>query len=270
MARLIRVLLVFLLAALGTTLPRVVLADPPVIGIVVMHGKGSSPNGPVSGLASALAAKGYLVANLEMPWSGRRGYDVGVSAAEAEVEAALAGLRDKGAQKLFVAGHSQGGVFAIHFATGHALDGVIAITPGGSVGSKVFREKLGASMARARAAVAAGKGEDVMEFLDHEGSRGTWPVHAKAAVYLQWFDPQGAMNLARAVPMVRPQTPVLWLVAKHDYPGLRKMNIPLYQRLPANPLTVLYQPDSNHLGAPTASIDEILRWTREVANAPRH
>jgi predicted esterase len=86
-----------------------------------MHGKGGSPTKYVSELASSLEGKGYLVANLEMAWSGRRNYDVSVSAAEKEVELALASLRSKGAQELFVAGHSQGGMFALHFGGNNRL-----------------------------------------------------------------------------------------------------------------------------------------------------
>lgn len=58
----------------------------PKIGIVIMHGKGGSPSKHVSDLASNLEGKGYLVANIEMPWSGNRNYDVSVSDAENEVE----------------------------------------------------------------------------------------------------------------------------------------------------------------------------------------
>lgn len=128
------------------------------MGIVLMHGKGGSPERHVSALASSLEGQGFLVANLEMPWSGRRGYDVSVTTAEMEVEAALQSLREKGAQKLFVAGHSQGGLFVLYFGGRHAVDGVIAIAPGGNVGSAVFREKLAASVEAARTLIAAGKG----------------------------------------------------------------------------------------------------------------
>jgi triacylglycerol esterase/lipase EstA (alpha/beta hydrolase family) len=114
-------------------------APSSAIGVVVMHGKGGSPAGRVSTLASSLERKGYLVANLEMPWSARREYDVGVDVAESEIEAALASLRAKGANKVFVAGHSQGGLFALgarlpgrllrfHPAE-HRLDSLIAAVP---------------------------------------------------------------------------------------------------------------------------------------------
>ncbi|HEY5682364.1 MAG TPA: alpha/beta hydrolase, partial [Sulfuricaulis sp.] len=156
------------LCALSLVLPVKAMSDTPKIGIVIMHGKGGSPTKTVSELAGALEKKGYLVANLEMPWSGNREYDASVTAAEEQVEAALSSLRGKGAQKVFVAGHSQGGVFTLHFAGKHIVDGIICIAPGGSVASKVFREKLGNSMARARQMVADGKGDEKSQFEDYE------------------------------------------------------------------------------------------------------
>ena len=176
------------------------------IGIVLMHGKGGSPMRHVLDLVSPLEGQGYLVANLEMPWSGGRDYDVPVSAAEAEVEAVLSSLRSKGAQKVFVAGHSQGGLFALYFGARHALDGVIAIAPGGSVGSSLFREKLGESVQLARRLVAEGKGSEKARLSDYEGSKGTYPIMAPPVAYLTWFDPQGAMNQLEAVQGMNPAT----------------------------------------------------------------
>lgn len=43
----------------------------------------------------------------------------------------------------------------------------------------------------------------------------------------------------------------------------------MFRELPANPLTRLYEPSSDHLGAPSASADEIVRWTKEVGGAPK-
>ena len=100
------VAIVAAIVAVGITHSSTAQTRSPVIGIVIMHGKGGSPMWHVPGLASSLAGKGYLVANLEMPWSGKRDYDVNVGAALGEVESALDTLRGKGAQKLFVAGHS--------------------------------------------------------------------------------------------------------------------------------------------------------------------
>ncbi len=238
---------------------------PEKIGIVVMHGKGGSPDRHVDSLAAGLERKGYLVANLQMPWSGKRDYDKDVTAAEQEVSAALDTLRSNGAKKVFVAGHSQGGTFAVHYASKYPIDGVIPIAPGGNVGSANFREQLGATVELARKQIADGKGNELGRFMDYEGSRGTSPVIATATTYLTWFDPDGAMNLLKSARALPPGLPVLLIVPRHDYPGLLRAKQANYGALPGNPLTRLYEPNSDHLGAPRASIDEIVRWTAEVA-----
>ncbi len=242
-------------------------ASPVKLGIVLMHGKGGSPTAYVSSLASSLEEQGFLVANLEMPWSGKRDYDVNVSTAEKEVESALNSLRDKGARKLFVAGHSQGGLFALYFGGKHALDGVIAIAPGGNVAVPIFREKLGESVNLARKLVAEGKGEEKAKFLDFENAKGTYPVVAPPSAYLTWFDPEGAMNQTKAVRNMNPAVPVLFIGPTNDYPGLRGVKQQMFDALPKNPRTKLYEPNSSHLNAPSASIKEIVEWTAAVASA---
>lgn len=239
-------------------------SSPAKIGVVIMHGKGGLPTGLVADLASFLEAKSYLVANIEMPWSKRRQYDVDVGAAEKEVEGALAGLRRNGATRLFVVGHSQGGLFALHCGGTHAVDGVIAIAPGGNVANRLFRQNLGESVERARTLIAEGKGNEKAGFSDFEGSRGTFPVMSTPLAYLSWFRPDGAMNQSDAAKRVK--VPVLYIAPTGDYPGLLRVNQGMFGALPRHPLTKLYEPDSTHVDAPSASREEILRWTSQVAS----
>lgn len=267
MRKLFCILVVLASAAIVSGTSTTLAAETHRMGIVIMHGKGGSPTRYVSDLARALESRGYLVANLEMPWSGRRDYDVDVSYAEEEVESALATLRSKGAKKVFVAGHSQGGLFALHFAGKHTVDGIIAIASGGSVNSPLFREKLGESLARARQLIADGKGSEKVRLNDFESSKGIYPVIVTPSNYLIWFDPDGAMNMVRAVRAVNPAIPVLWIAPTGDYPQLRKSAHPMFGDLPANAFHKRVEPESDHLDAPTASIEEIVRWTTTVANA---
>lgn len=263
-------LLICLSAIFATMLgPASALADTGgiKIGIVVMHGKGGSPAKHVSELASALEAHGYLVANLEMPWSGKRNYDVDVQAADTEVEQAFSSLRKQGAQKLFIAGHSQGGLFALHYGDKHSVDGIIAIAPGGNVGSAIAKDNLGEYVDLARQLIAQGKGAEKARFADFEGSKGTYPLITTAAIYLSWFDPQGAMNQITAEQNINPAIPVLFIAPASDYPGLRKVKQIMFDALPKNPRTKLYEPSSSHLDAPSASENKIIEWTAAIANS---
>jgi pimeloyl-ACP methyl ester carboxylesterase len=240
-------------------------ADPARPGIVVMHGKGGTPSRYVAELASALERRGFLVANLEMPWSGRRDYDVAVSTAENEVEQALAAFRQQGAGKVFVAGHSQGGLFALYYGGRHPVDGIIAIAPGGNVANQTFREKLADSVARARQLVAEGKGQEKTRLNDYEGAKGLTSVVTTPGVYLSWFDPEGAMNQTLAMQRIKADTPVLFIAPSNDYPGLLRVKQEMFGLLARHPLTRMYEPNASHLNAPTASIQEIGEWIAAVA-----
>lgn len=235
------------------------------IGVVVMHGKGGSPTRWVAPLAQALSEAGFQVANLEMPWSGKRQYDVDMKTAAAEISAALDDMKARGAERLFVAGHSQGGLFALYYGGLRPVDGLIAIAPGGSHGARVFRDNLGAQVAKAREKIAAGAGDEKERFADFEGAKGSFPVITTATLYLDWFNPDGPHNMDYVTRRVLPATPVLYLSPSRDYPALKR-DAPLdYQSLPANPLSRFATPDSDHLNAPANASAEIIRWIRDVA-----
>lgn len=234
------------------------------IGVVVMHGKGGQPGKFVDRLAAKLESAGFQVANLDMPWSGRRNYDVDRAGAEAEVTRALDAMRAKGARKLFVAGHSQGGLFAVHYGGRQAVDGVVAIAPGGQVDAQAFVKALGGDVARARQMAAEGRGGESAAFSDYEGSRGTSIVRTTAAIYLDWFDPETGLS-SRAFGQLRPGTPALYVAPTRDYPGLVRVKQQNFAALPPHPLSRMSEPDSDHLGAPAASADEVVGWIRQVA-----
>lgn len=259
--------LIFFVAALVIPLPAAA-QDTANIGIVVMHGKGGGPGGLVRRLAEGLESKGYKVANLEMPWSGKRAYDTDIAGADREVDSAIAKLRAAGAAKVFIAGHSQGGVFALHYAVKHPLDGLILIAPGGNVGSRFYQSKVGASVARARDMVSAGKGNERGEFIDYEGSQPDADIRTTAVIYLTWFDPEGAMNQKKSAEALPALLPVLYIAPTNDYKGLRQAKNEMFNAMPSNPLTRLYEPSADHRTAPVASVDEIARWTGEVTARP--
>jgi len=120
----------------------------------------------------------------------------------------------------------------------------------------------------ARRLIAEGKGGEKTECSDDEGSRGVYTILVAPATYLTWFDPDGAMNQMRAVRAMNPHVPVLYIVPLNDRPYLLRVKRLMFDALPENPLSRLYEPDADHRGAPTASRDEIARWTAEVADRP--
>lgn len=235
-------------------------------GVVVMHGKGGQPGRYVNTLADTLRDAGFLVANLEMPWSAKRHYDVSIQAGLDQVTLALNGLRAQGATKVFLAGHSQGGLFALVYSGLYPVDGVIALAPGGQVDVKAVTAVLGSEVDRARRLVSEGQADQKTSMLDYEGARGTFAVDTTPAIYLGWFDPAGLMT-TQAYQKVRPGTPVLYVSPKRDYPGLLSGRQRYFRGLPSHPATRLYEPDADHLGAPAASGAEAVGWIRALLGA---
>ena len=126
MNRLIARGLVVCLCCLG--LAGLAIAEPK-IGVVVMHGKWGNP-GQLIGFASSMEEGGYLTENIEMPWSGRRAYDAGADGFVGEIDAAIRALKEKGATKIVLIGHSLGAAGGLHYVTRKPVDGFIAIAPG--------------------------------------------------------------------------------------------------------------------------------------------
>ncbi len=258
--------LAFAVVALTTALfaAPVSAQNTPAIGIVVMHGKGGGPGGLVKPLADGLEARSFRVANLQMPWSRDRKYDVDVAAAVSEVNAAVSDLRSKGAVKIFVAGHSQGAVFALHYATRGKVDGLIIIAPGGDVSTNFYRQQVGRSVSRAKDQIAAGKGGETDDYDESEGGK-NWTVRTTAAIYFSWFNPDGAMNQIKSSAALPKTLPVLHVAPTSDYPALLRAKQDMFRALPDHPLKRLYEPNSDHRNAPRDATDAIAGWIGEVA-----
>jgi hypothetical protein len=141
------------------------------------------------------------------------------------------------------------------------------LAPGGNMGAKIFRKKLSQSVSKAKKLIAKGKGDITSRLMDFEGSKGTFPVVVAPNNYLSWFDPEGAMNMVNAAKQIRGDVAVLWAVAKRDYPGLKKFGPKLFNILSEQPHATYYEPVSDHLGAPSASIDEVKRWINQVVSS---
>ncbi len=255
------------IAILSDAVVPAAMAQNEPIGIIIMHGKGGSPSRWVSDLATSMERSGYLVANLEMPWSGRINFSLPVSKAEEDIDAALKGLRAKGAKRVFISGHSLGGAYALYLASRKAVDGVIIIAPGGNINNPAFRKNIADTLAHAEKLVAEGKGGERTQLQDYEAGKGHYPIDTIPAHYLSWHAPDGPFNMTRAAQEANPRVPVLFIIPTRDYPGLLASSPAIFRMLPPNPLTQLVQPEADHLRAPAASANEIARWTREMPAA---
>jgi len=253
--------LVLLLTLVLLSLPAAAL-EPATTGVVLLHGKwGDSSN--LRPLRQALETAGFAVDTPTLPWAGTRLFDRGFDEAMAEVDAAVARLKAGGASRIVVGGHSLGGDAALRFATlDRTLAAVVLVAPAHFPEGKVFQEKAGDSVARARAMVAAGDGTGVGSFLSLNSDNRSRLLPVTADHYLSYYDPAGPAAMSLFAPRVQP-VPLLWVAPKFD-PATEVFARLVLPRLPPEIHLERIDVTADHMGAPQAGAAAVVEWLKGV------
>lgn len=249
-------LVIVLLSLPSISFPAVAGED---LGVVLMHGKWGTPDRGIPELASALEWAGIRVETPEMPWSESRHYDKDYEEAMNEIDAAVEKLKERGAKRIVVGGHSMGGNAAVGYAARRdGLAGVIVLAPGHFPGRDTFHKQMGWSYEKAKAMVEAGKGEEAGKFVDvNQGM--TENSFAKARVFLSYFDPDGPAVWTNNAPKINPEVPLLLVVGTRDEYAPRV----LYRgtRHPKDDVVIV---DAGHSSTPDRGTDAVKLWLRAL------
>jgi pimeloyl-ACP methyl ester carboxylesterase len=234
------------------------LAAPADVGVVYMHGKWGSPDWDgVTVLTRALVDRGYVVENIEMPWSRKRDYDKDYTEALAEIDAAVARLRAKGASRIVVAGHSFGANAALAYgATRDGMGGVMMLAPGHS--PDLQRGLFADGVAKAQSMIADGRAESMGRFDDNNQGQ-TKQVDMRARVYLSYFDPQGLGAMSVNAPKLKSGAALMVLIGDKD-PWFRRVKSLIFDAAPADPRSRYVEISSNHKDTPRDGLGQVLEW----------
>jgi pimeloyl-ACP methyl ester carboxylesterase len=230
-------------------------------GVVFLHGKGVWAGAFDGGIPAALEAEGAVAASPEMPWSLWRIYGATYEEAMREIDAAVAGLKARGASRIVVIGHSLGANAAIGYAASrHGVAAVVALSPGHLPETAEMRERTADAIAQARAWAAAG-----------DKSRHTWPdriqgiptfAMASPAVYLSMFDPDGPAVIPKNAAALH-GVPLLWVVGESD-PIFARGRDYAFSRAPKNPKSRYMEVAAGHLTAPRAARTQVVEWVKSL------
>jgi pimeloyl-ACP methyl ester carboxylesterase len=238
-------------------------------GVVYLHGKGAWPGALDGGILSALREEGALVDTPEMPWSFHRRYDATYDQAMAEIDAAIAGLKAKGAKRIVLIGHSLGANAAIGYAARRPnlaeLAGVVALSPAHLPETGDLRSFVASAVARAKTLVADGKGNEVQTFPDM--AQGIPLIaHAAPSVYLSWFDPDGPAVIPKNAAVIGASphpVPLLWVVGKLD-PIDRRGPDYAFAAAAKNPKSKYVEVLAGHLTTPLVARRQVVEWINSL------
>lgn len=209
------ILLIFV-AACAVAWPRPAAAGAKKTGIILLHGKGGDRKW-IKPLAEALDGEGFLVATPLMPWSRDRIYDRSYMESLAQIDRTAKAMKKRGAERIFVAGHSLGANVALGYGSRRTTAaGIILLAPAHLPDADAFRALTAQSRKLARQMVAQGKGREKREFIDfNQGRKST--VTTTADIYLSWFAPGGPANMQLNARALTPRLPVLWVAGGQDH-----------------------------------------------------
>ena len=257
-------LLLPLILAVVLVIPAVSRAEAPRVGVVLLHGKTGNP-AKLWDLSSELEAQGFLVSTPTMPWSSNRYLDASFETALNEIAAAINQLKQKGATKIVVAGHSMGANAALAYAANRGgVAGVIMLAPGHYPDLPRFQEIFKGGVAKAREMVQSGRGTQNAEFPDmNQGKHFT--VNTQAQIYLSYFDPDGLGAMGRNATRLDSKIPLLVVIGDKDmlYPQAKDY---IFNKAPANPLSQFVVVSADHLGTPAAAKADVVRWLKSLPN----
>lgn len=239
------------------------------IGVLMLHGKNpGGPSDPNFGqLKSRLDAEGMITLMPDMPWSARRYIDGDWDKAMAEIGNHVKALRDKGATRIVIAGHSMGCPAAMSYAARHGgVDALALLAPGHvplfyniSPNLKVVRD----SVDEARRMVAAGDTTTRRDFNDINQGRAQ-QVRTTAPAFLSYFAAESDAEMSVTAPRIPAQIPALWVIGSDD-PLRGQGRGYVFDKLPANPKSQYLEITANHLTTPVVARDAVTAWIKAAA-----
>lgn len=239
------------------------------IGVLVLHGKnpGSAQDPHIMQVKSRLESEGMQVLLPDMPWSRTRYIDGNWDRAMAEVATHVKALREKGATRIVLLGHSMGVPAALsHAARGGDVQAMVLLAPG-HVPLLYYTvprlKEVRESVDEARALAAAGKGDSRERFLDINQSKGQVVVMT-ARDYLSYFDPESDAEMSLTAARVPSTVPSLVVIGNKD-PLFQRLRAYLFDKLPAHPKTQYLEVEADHLTTPKVSLDAIVEWIKKGA-----
>ncbi len=122
---------------------------------------------------------------------------------------------------------------------------------------------IAAALTRAKALVAAGKGDEKGDYPDvNQGDSAT--VTATAKIYLSHFDPDGPAVMSRNAAALKPGIALLWIYGEKDRGNVRRGREYAFDKAPANALNRYVVVAGGHGATPRIGASEIVDWIRSL------
>lgn len=238
------------------------------IGVLMLHGKnpGSAQDPNFRSVLFRLEREGMVASMPDMPWSRLRYIDGNWDQAMQEVQKHVVALRDKGAKKIVLMGHSMGCPAALSYASRKQdVNALVLFAPGHIPrGYYEFAQlaEVRKSIDLARSLVQASKGDTRERFTDINQGR-PLQLTMTANDFLSYFDPNSDADMGVTAAKMPAQIPVLTVIGTAD-PLFSLARSYFHDKLPPNPRTQFLEVTANHISTPEVAKEQAISWIRET------
>lgn len=236
------------------------------LGIVMVHGK-QGRGEQFSALANTFDQIGWLTERPDMCWSRTRIYDRRYLDCLADIDAAIARLKQRGATDVVLIGMSLGGNGVLGYGARHDnVLGIIALAPAHAPELISRRPEIAESLEKARALIAQGRGDEKESFADVNTGEGTSNFNFKVSTTAKIYESFFASTSPAVMPInaAKLRAPLLIVSGTND-PTQRGARA-VFERAPPHPLNRFVSVDATHLGTPAAGREAMVSWIRELAS----
>lgn len=238
------------------------------IGVLMLHGKnpGSAQDPNFRSVLFRLEREGMVASMPDMPWSRLRYIDGNWDQAMQEVQKHVVALRDKGAKKIVLMGHSMGCPAALSYASRKQdVNALVLFAPGHIPrGYYEFAQlaEVRKSIDLARSLVQASKGDTRERFTDINQGR-PLQLTMTANDFLSYFDPNSDADMGVTAAKMPAQIPVMTVIGTAD-PLFSLARSYFHDKLPPNPRTQFLEVTANHISTPEVAKEQAISWIRET------
>ena len=238
------------------------------IGVLMLHGKnpGSAQDPNFRSVLFRLEREDMTVLVPDMPWSRLRYIDGHWDQAMQEMQKHVGTLRDRGAKKIVLMGHSMGCPAALSYASRKQDVSALVLFAPGHIPRGYFEfpqlAEVRKSIDLARSLVQASKGDTRERFTDINQGR-SLQLTMTASDFLSYFDPDSDADMGVTAAKMPAQIPVLTVIGTAD-PLYRLARSYFHDKLPPNPGTRFLEVAANHVNTPDAGKEQAIAWIRET------
>jgi len=229
------------------------------VGVILMHGKDGTTKSksPLGKLKPKLG--GIMVKMPTMTWSKSGEFTKNLNQVFGQIDGYVKSLRESGATKVVIGGHSIGANMALAYAANRGgVDGVLMIAPGHR--PDTLGDANEAELQKAKGLIAKGSPGDKVKIVDrNQGKKINRKVRADVAI--DYFAPDGLSVMQVNATKISAGIPVYWIIGDKDrlHPGGENL---IFDKLPEHPKSAYVVISANHKSAPIKGAKKIKDWLK--------